>query len=185
MPSYPISENRDSPVCIFQASLPLLILPQTSWNSRVCSKDDSAVDWKNMVKVWNTNLISAVRTQPLPNKQTNNQACLAAEHDGWGPRNDPQKGCYASWATVDPNPYPYHVRQLFLGLTFENFYFFGFSSFARKQHRFIWSPVPLVYPILSSKRQIAVHIFDISDIWLENDLRRYKRKKKNSFVENG
>ena len=29
---------------------------------------------------------------------------LAAEHDGWGPRNDPQKGGYASWATVDPNP---------------------------------------------------------------------------------
>ena len=127
LPSYPISENRDSPVCIFQASLPLLILPQTSWNSRVCSKDDSAVDWKNMVKVWNTNLISAVRTQPLPNKQTNNQACLAAEHDGWGPRNDPQKGCYASSATVDPNPYPYHVRQLFLGLTFENFHFLGFQ----------------------------------------------------------
>ena len=58
---------------------------------------------------------------------TNNQACLAAEHDGWGPRNDPQKGCYASWATVDPNPYPYHVRQLFLGLTFENFHFLGFQ----------------------------------------------------------
>ena len=38
------------PVCIFDASLPLRMFLQTSWNSRVSSKDDSAVNQHKRLK---------------------------------------------------------------------------------------------------------------------------------------
>ena len=118
-------------------------------------------------------------------QQTNKQSSLPCCWARWlRSKERSSEGVLCIFSHSRPQPISLSRETTFPWFDIRKLLLFWFSSFARKQHRFIWSPVPLVYPILSSKRQIAVHIFAISDIWLENDLRN-KRKKKNSFVENG